>query len=77
MDYGFEYGYAISHSEVLEDNTPVPCLPQKEILIALRCLESQFDRLARALIHHFDGNHYSIILNQIKKIPNTIASKPC
>ncbi|HCH7935631.1 TPA: hypothetical protein NHT88_001735 [Providencia rettgeri] len=66
-DYGFEYGYAISHSEVLEDNTSVPCLWQKEILIALRCLESQFDRLARALTHHFDGNHYSIILNQIKK----------
>ncbi|WP_277850454.1 hypothetical protein [Moellerella wisconsensis] len=66
-DCGFEYGYAISHSEILEDNISVHCLWQKEILIASRCLESQFEQQARALAHHFDSNHYSIILNQIKK----------
>ncbi|WP_272569211.1 hypothetical protein [Providencia sp. PROV255] len=66
-DYGFEYGYAINHVEVSEDNTSTPSHWQKEILIALRCLESQFDRLALALAYHFDGDHYSVILNQIKK----------
>ncbi|MBP6120845.1 MULTISPECIES: hypothetical protein [Providencia] len=66
-DYGFEYGFAVNHVEELESNAPDPSLWQQETLIALRCLESQFDRLAQALAHHFDGNHYSVILNQIKK----------
>lgn len=64
--YGFEYGYAVNNIEVPDDD-PVSGLWQKEILIALRCLESQFDRLARALTCRFDGNHYSVVLNQIKK----------
>lgn len=40
---------------------------QKEMLIALRCLESQFDQLAWALTRQFEGNNYSVVLNQIKK----------
>lgn len=65
--YGFEYGYAANNIEVRDDDEPASGPWQKEILIALRCLESQFDRLARALSRHFDGDHYSAILSQIKK----------
>lgn len=64
--YGFEYGYAVNNIEVPDDDS-VSCVWQKEMLIALRCLESQFDRLARGLTRQFKGNHYSVILNQIKK----------
>lgn len=65
--YGFEYGYAVNHIEVPDDDEPASGLWQKEILIALRCLESQFDRLAGALTRHFEGKHYSALLSQIKK----------
>ncbi|WP_164095586.1 hypothetical protein [Serratia marcescens] len=64
--YGFEYGYAVNNIEVTDDAL-VSGIWQKEMMIALRCLESQFDRLARALTRQFKGNHYSVVLNQIKK----------
>ena len=64
--YGFEYGYAVNSVEAPDDN-PVFGVWQEEILIALRCLESQFERLARGLSRHFGGNDYSAILSQIKK----------
>ncbi|EPN2804864.1 hypothetical protein ACTWOG_002548 [Serratia marcescens] len=64
--YGFEFGYAVNNVGDPNDGATAPSIWQKEILIALRCLESQFDRLAQALSCHFGGNHYSTILGQIK-----------
>ena len=62
----FEYGYVVNNIEVPDDD-PVSGVWQKSMLIALSCLESQFDRLARALTRQFEGNHYSVVINQIKK----------
>ncbi|WP_047609050.1 hypothetical protein [Rahnella aquatilis] len=65
--HGFEYGYAVNNIEASNDDYSATDIWQKEILIALRCLESQFDRLSQGLTRHFEANHYPAILSQIQK----------
>lgn len=62
----FHYGYAINNYEILTERV-VTSSWQKEILIALQCLEPQFERLAQELTHYFDDNDYVDTLNKIKK----------
>jgi len=62
----FHYGYAINNFEVLAER-PIASRWQKEILIALQCLEPQFERLVQEFTRYFDGDHYSDVLNKIKK----------
>lgn len=62
----FHYGYAINNFEEVSERSAVSNW-QKEILIALQCLEQQFERLAKDLARCFGDNCYADALNRIKK----------
>ncbi|MFW5393961.1 hypothetical protein V1951_22105 [Yersinia sp. 2544 StPb PI] len=63
----FSYGFAVNNSEILQEEEAASAIWQKEMLIALQCLELQFDGVARELTGRFGNNNYPDILNKIKK----------